>query len=187
MFFIRMFIKLLCIIVHRIFLFGSFQFFILWFHWPWWKRTWTHHIRIINSRHLHPWDFSGNWLLTVDSLFCNSKMRKTELVSMQKKKSGHTYLRVCRPEAFKAINNSVLLYLTLSLVKKKKKKPYRLRTLETNTSGTQPEFEFTFANFFFHNFSYWGWDFTHLMICDTCHVIDGEDNTCVVNNTCHMV
>ena len=77
---------------------------------------------------------------------------------MQKKKkeSGHTYLRVCRPEAFKAINNSVLLYLTLSLVKKKKKKPYRLRTLETNTSGTQPEFEFTFANFFFHNFSYWG-------------------------------
>ena len=122
MFFIRMFIKLLCIIVHRIFLFGSFQFFILWFHWPWWKRTWTHHIRIINSRHLHPWDFSGNWLLTVDSLFCNSKMRKAELVSMQKKKkSGHTYLRVCRPEAFKAINNSVLLYLTLSLVKKKKK------------------------------------------------------------------
>ena len=118
----RMFIKLLCIIVHRIFLFGSFQFFILWFHWPWWKRTWTHHIRIINSRHLHPWDFSGNWLLTLDSLFCNSKMRKAELVSMQKKKkSGHTYLRVCRPEAFKAINNSVLLYLTLSLVKKKKK------------------------------------------------------------------
>ena len=46
-------------------------------------------------------------------------MRKAELVSMQKK-SGHTYLRVCRPEAFKAINNSVLLYLTLSLVKKKK-------------------------------------------------------------------
>ena len=125
MFFIRMFIKLLCIIVHRIFLFGSFQFFILWFHWPWWKRTWTHHIRIINSRHLHPWDFSGNWLLTVDSLFCNSKMRKAELVPMQKKKKkkcGHTYLRVCRPEAFKAINNSVLLYLTLSLVKKKKKK-----------------------------------------------------------------
>ena len=121
----RMFIKLLCIIVHRIFLFGSFQFFILWFHWPWWKRTWTHHIRIINSRHLHPWDFSGNWLLTVDSLFCNSKMRKAELVSMQKKKkSGHTYLRVCRPEAFKAINNSVLLYLTLSLVKKKKTIPF---------------------------------------------------------------
>ena len=52
-------------------------------------------------------------------------MRKAELVSMQKKKkkeSGHTYLRVCRPEAFKAIKNSVLLYLTLSLVKKRKKK-----------------------------------------------------------------
>ena len=28
---------------------------------------------------------------------------------------------MCRPEAFKVINNSVLLYLTLSLVKKKKK------------------------------------------------------------------
>ena len=53
-------------------------------------------------------------------------MRKTELVSMQKKKCGHTYLRVCRPEAFKAINNSVLLYLTLSLVKKKKKNHNKL-------------------------------------------------------------
>ena len=80
----------------------------------------------------------------------------------KKKKSGHTYLRVCRPEAFKAINNSVLLYLALSSVKKKKKKkPYRLRTLETNTSGTQPEFEFTFANFFFHNFYLTGAEISH--------------------------
>ena len=95
-------------------------------------------------------------------------MRKAELVPMQKKKKkkcGHTYLRVCRPEAFKAINNSVLLYLTLSLVKKRKKKinidhpvwehlkqiPLRL---SPNSNSLLPIF-------FFHNFSLTGAEISH--------------------------
>ena len=58
---------------------------------------------------------------------------------------------MCRPEAFKVINNSVLLYLTLSLVKKRKKKINKIHPVWEHLKQipkTQPEFEFTSANFF---------------------------------------
>ena len=169
MFFIRMFIKLLCIIVHRIFLFGVVPVL----HScgstdPGGREPGLIIYASLTAAHLHPWDFFGKIDCSLsDSLFCNSKMRtsRVSVYAKKKKKSGHTYLRVCRPEAFKAINNSVLLYLTLSLVKKRKKKRNKIHTvwehLKQIPLGLSPNSNSLLPIFFFNNFYLAGAEISH--------------------------